>query len=139
MSDRAPLPPEPGERIVERFAADRTAYIRDHAVMAALGMVAAVGALYLLGNPDAWVGAPAALLAIAVRGAYLASEALADRWHLTDRRLLGPTGIAVPLSSIATVRRLGSAVQVVTQKGDKHLLRYMADPRAVQARIEAAR
>lgn len=139
MSDRARLSPAEGERVVERFEPDRATYIRDHTWLAALGMVGAVGVLYLLGNPDYWVGAPAALLAVGVRGAYLASEALTDRWDLTDRRLLGPAQRAIPLADIAAVRRIGSAVQVVTAGGDKHLLKYLAQPADVQARIEAAR
>ena len=138
MSDRTKAPP-PGERVIERFAADRQTYVRDHTALAAGGMVVAVAALYLLGNPDFWVGAPAALLAVAVRGWYLASEALTDRWDLTERRLLGPAGRDVPLSDIETVRRLGSAVQLVTRTGDKHLMKYLADADAVKARIEAAR
>jgi len=139
MSDREPGPPPEGERVVERFLADRAVYIRDHTWMAALGMVGAMGVLYLMGNPDFWVGAPAALLAIAVRGAYLASEALSDRWDLTERRLLGPAGRDILLDNIAAVRRLGSAVQIVTKTGDKHLMKYMADAAAVQARLERRR
>jgi hypothetical protein len=127
------------ERVLARFAADRAAYVRTHLWMAAAGMAGSMAVLWALGNADWWVGAPAAALAIAVRGGYLASEALADVWELTPRRLRGPRGRDVPLADLAEVRTLGSAVQLVTRKGDKHLIRYLADAPAAKARIEAAR
>ena len=76
----------------------------------ALGM----GVLWAMGNPHLWTGAVGGLAAIAVRAFYVASDELQARWDLTDRRLLGPQTRAVRLAEIATVRRLGSAVQVVT-------------------------
>jgi hypothetical protein len=126
------------ERVLARFAPDRSVYIRDHVVIA-VGATAAVAAvLWFLGIADIWVAFVAAPLAIAVRGAYLASEELAVVWELTDRSLNGP-GRTVPLSDIETVRTIGSAAQVVTRSGDKHLIKYMADPKAVAARIVGER
>jgi hypothetical protein len=34
---------------------------------------------------------------------------------------------------------MGSFVQIVTDAGDKHLIKYLDDPAAVAARIDAAR
>jgi hypothetical protein len=78
------------------------------------------------------------LAAVAVRGGYLASDELQARWDLTDRRLLGPLTRAVPLADIRLVRGLGSAVQVVTRSGDKHLIKYQADRTETEARLRAA-
>ncbi|MEL6204591.1 MAG: hypothetical protein AAFR47_04680 [Pseudomonadota bacterium] len=130
-------------RVVERFAPDRDVYIRSYLWLAAAGMVGAVVVLYLLGNSTPWVGAPAALLAIAVRGGYLASEELGQRWQLTERSVRqvsaeGRVGRSVALSDMAEVRRLGSAVQIVTQDGHKFLLKYLSEPEAVRQRLAAA-
>ena len=67
------------------------------------------------------------------------SEALSDRWRLTKTRLIGPGGRILPLSSIQTVRPILGAVQVITRSGDKHLIKYLADPDAVADRIARAR
>ena len=122
------------ERVVARFSPDRRIYIRDQLVIAVAATAAVAAVLWFLGNADIWVAFIAAPLAIAVRGAYLASEELAITWELTDRSLNGP-GRTVALSDIETVRTIGSAAQVITRSGDKHLMKYMADPRAVAARI----
>jgi len=139
----AASPDEGSARVLERFRPDRDVYIRAHLWMAAAGMIAAVVVLTLLGNPAAWVGAPAALLAIAVRGAYLASEELGQRWDLTETEIAHVTvdGLrtrGVPVGGFAKVRRLGSAVQVVGTNGDKLMLKYLADPDAVRARLGRA-
>jgi len=94
--------------------------------------------LWAMGNPHVWTGAVGGLAAVAVRAGYVASDELGARWDLTDRRLLGPQTRAVRLAEIATLRRLGSAVQVVTRAGDKHLIKYQADGAATRARIERA-
>ena len=129
---------EPGERVVESFRADRMAYWRDHAWMAAGAMTLGMVVLWAIGNPHVWTGAVGGLAAIAVRAGYLASDEMKARWDLTDRRLLGPLGKQAWLREIAQLRGLGSAVQVVTTGGDKHLMKYLADRDAVKARIEAA-
>lgn len=128
-----------GEHVVRSFHPDRMTYWRDHAWMAALAMAAGMGILWAIGNPHAWTGALGGLAAIAVRAFYLASDELKARWDLTDRRLLGPQGRMVRLGDIARVRGLGSAVQVVTRAGDKHLIKYQADRAATEARILSAR
>lgn len=127
-----------GERVLESFPADRATYVRDHAAMAAVAMAGGMIVLWLLGNPYLWTGAVGGLAAIAVRGFYLASEDLSARWDLTDRRLLGPMGRIVPLASIAQIRALGSAVQIVTTGGDKHLIKYQANKDTTRRAIARA-
>jgi hypothetical protein len=133
------------------FRSDRAAYLRTNAWLAAAAMVAGMGALWAIGNPHVWTGAVGGLAAIALRAWYVASEELALDWRLTPTHLEGPTrrpmddgapaapAWRVALRDIARVRTMGSFVQVVTVPGDKHLLKYLADPPAVAARIEAAR
>jgi hypothetical protein len=134
---------EASGHVLERFRPDRDIYIRDHLWMAALGMIGAVGVLYLMGNGHPWIGAPAALLAIAVHGAYLASEELGQRWDLTTTEVAhvdvdGRRTRGIPLAAIATVRKLGSGVQVVATGGDKLMLKYLSAPDTVRARLERA-
>lgn len=131
-------PLQPGERVVTQFRPDRATYWRDHAWLAAAAMALGMAVLWAIGNPHLWTGAVGGLAAIAVRAFYVASDELQARWDLTDRRLLGPQTRAVPLAQIATVRGLGSAVQVVTRSGDKHLIKYQADRAGTEARLRAA-
>ena len=126
------------ETVIARFAADPATYWRSHAVMAVAGAIGAGVVLVLLGNPYPWTAPLAAVLAIGARAAYLAPEALADVWRLTDRRLIGPAGRIVPLPQVALARPFLGAVQVVTRTGDKHLMKYLADPAATAARILSA-
>jgi hypothetical protein len=130
---------EPGERVLERFRGDRGTYWREHAWLAALAMAAGMAILWALGNPYVWTGAIGGLAAIAVRALYLASDETRMEWWLTNDRLLGPGPRAIALDNVAAVRSLFSAVQVVTVTGDKHLLKYQADPKSVIAAIEGAR
>jgi hypothetical protein len=109
-----------GERVIHSFHPDRSAYRRDHAWLAAGAMALGMGILWAIGNPHVWTGAVGGLAAIAVRGFY------------------GPQTRVVRLSEIKTVRGLGSAVQVITAAGDKHLIKYQADRAGVEARIRAA-
>lgn len=147
MSDpiisRSPLHPttplEPGESVLTSFQGDRSSYWREHAWLAAIAMAVGMGPLWALGNPNVWTGAIGGLLAIAVRGLYLASDETRMRWDLTNRRLLGPGPRAIALENIAEVRSMFSAVQVVTQSGDKHLLKYQADTGNVIERINSVR
>jgi hypothetical protein len=104
--------------------------------MAAAAMGIGMAILWAMGNPHIWTGAVGGLAAVALRGAYIASDELAVRWDLTNRRLLGPGGRAIPLSQIKTLNTLGSAVQIVTHTGDKHLMKYQSDPATTRARIE---
>lgn len=121
-----------------RFTPDRAAYIRSHTWLAALGMGGAMVVLWALDNPYVWTGAPAGLAAVALRGWYMASEELAVVWQIDNDRLTGPAERNIPLNQIAVVRSLGSFVQVITQSGDKHLIKYQADPAATVAAIQAA-
>jgi len=127
-----------GETVLASFRPDRATYWRDHAWLAAAAMAIGMAVLWAMGNPHVWTGAVGGLAAVAVRAGYVASDELGARWDLTDRRLLGPQTRAVRLGEIATLRRLGSAVQVVTRAGDKHLIKYQADGAATRARIERA-
>jgi hypothetical protein len=127
-----------GERVLHSFHPDRATYWRDHAWLAAGAMALGMAVLWAVGNPHAWTGAVGGLAAIAVRAGYVASDELKARWDLTDHRLLGPQTRAVRLAEIKTVRGLGSAVQVVTATGDKHLIKYQPDRAGTEARIRAA-
>lgn len=127
-----------GEHVVHSFAPDRAAYWRDHAWMAAAAMAVGMGILAAMGNPHVWTGAIGGLAAIGIRAFYLASDEMTARWDLTDRRLLGPGGRAIPLRDITRIRSLGTAVQIITQGGDKHLIKYQADRAAVTDRLRAA-
>jgi hypothetical protein len=106
--------------------------------MAAAAMGIGMAILWVMGNPHVWTGAVGGLAAIAIRAFYIASDELAARWDLTDRRLLGPGGRAVPLGQIKALNKLGSAVQVITHGGDKHLIKYQADSTATRTQIERA-
>ncbi|PVA09681.1 hypothetical protein DC366_13080 [Pelagivirga sediminicola] len=136
---RQSLPPLAADETVRQtFRADRGAYWRDHAWMAAAAMAAGMAILAALGNPHVWTGAVGGLAAIALRAFYLSTDALKSEWQLTDRRLLGPGPTAVALSDIGKVRGIGSAVQVITRSGDKYLLKFLPDRSAAQARIASA-
>jgi hypothetical protein len=133
-----PAPLLEGEKVVQEFHPDRTAYWRAHLVMAVfLGIFAGLVLLWQ-GNPYPVVGPVAAVLAIGIRAAYVASEAMAEVWRLTDRRLLGPAGRVVPLPQLQAARPFLGAVQVTTTTGDKHLIKYQADPAAVATRLLSA-
>jgi hypothetical protein len=141
IPDRSTSAPalEPGEKIVTELASDRGRYWRDHAVLALLGMAGAGAVLWFIGSEHAAIGALGAVLALAVRGAYLAGEQLKMRWLLTDRRLILPSGGAVMLLEIETLRRLMGDLQIVTRAGDKHLIKHLADPEAARATIADAK
>ncbi len=120
------------------FTPDKGAYVRTNAWIAAGAMAAAMIILWLIGNPYVWTGAPAGLAAIGLRAWYLASEELAARWTMSDDTLTGPGPRTVPLNQISAVNTMGSFVQIVTKGGDKHLIKYQADPAATKALIERA-
>lgn len=126
-----------GEKVVQEFRPDRATYWRAHLVMAViLGVLAGLVLLWLV-NPYPVVGPVGAVLAIAARAAFVQSEALSEVWRLTNRRLLGPAGRAIPLTDIKTARPFLGAVQVVTRTGDKHLIKYQTNADAVADRLLA--
>ena len=120
------------------FTPDKGAYVRTNAWLAALAMAGAMVILWLIGNPYVWTGAPAGLAAIGLRAWYLASEELVAKWEMTDTTLTGPGPRKVALNQINTVNTIGSFVQIVTKGGDKHLIKYQADPAATKAAIKWA-
>jgi len=130
-----PAPLEPGEVLLAEWRADPGVYWKNHLILSVVLGFAAGLVLVAMGNPHPWTGPVAAVLAVFARAFYLRSEALGDTWRLTPRRLLGPGGRIVPLSSIETVRPFLSDVLVITPAGDKHLMKYLADAPAVIARI----
>ena len=133
----APL--QDGETVVAEFKADRMAYWRGHLIMAVV--LGAAAGLFLVwqGNPYPVAGPFGAVIAIGLRAAYLASEALSETWRLTDRRLLGPGGRAIPRAQIKGARAFLGAVQVTTSAGDRHLIKYQADPTATATHITGGR
>lgn len=135
----APEPLLPGEVLLHTWAADKATYWRGHGIMAVIGGFIAGVVLVYLQNPDPWVGPLAAIAALGLRGWYLASEALALSWRLTDRRLLGPGGRTLRLADIDKARPFLGDVQIITRSGDKHLMKYMAQASPVVAAIEAAK
>lgn len=134
-----PQPLAEGEVVEAVFRADRAAYLRTTLILAVVFGTLAGGVLLAMGNPHPWAGPLAAILAIGARSAYLASEALRAEWRLTDRRLLGPGGQAIPRGQIAQARRMFGDVVVVTRTGDKHLIKYQADADTVIAALEGRR
>nr|WP_232897270.1 hypothetical protein [Pontibaca salina] len=107
--------------------------------MAALAMAGAMFVLWLMDDPNIWVGAIAGLGAIAVRGWYMLSEEMTAVWELDANALHGPAERHVPLARIARLRRIGSFVQIITDGGDKHLIKFQSDPNATIETIERAR
>lgn len=126
-----PLPLAEGERLVTELRPEPQVYWRAHLVMAVILGVGAGLVLLWVQNPYPVLGPLGAALAIAARAAFVQSEAMAEVWRLTDRRLLGPRGQAVPLAELLTARPFLGAVQVTTTLGDRHLLKYQGDPPAV--------
>lgn len=126
----------PGEELLVSFGAERATYIRDHATMAAIAMALGMAILWATGNPHVWTGAIGGLAAVALRGWYVASDELAQRWDLTNHRLLGPGGRSIGLGEVKEINTLISAVQVVTRTGGKHLIKYQPDGKATKAVIE---
>ncbi len=121
-----------------RFTPDCATYIRSNAWLAAFAMAGAMAVLWLVGEAHVWTGAVGGLAAIALRAWYLADEELAAEWLLSGDTLTGPGGRAVRLGDIAQVRSLGPMVQIITQGGDKHLIKHQPDPARAVAQIKAA-
>ena len=142
MSEHRMTPNSPladGEEVLTSFRADRATYTRTNTWMAVLAMALGMGVLWFLGNPHVWTGAVGGLLAVTIRAAYLMSEELSVRWDLTNMRLLGPMDRAIRLGEIKELNKLGSVVQVVTNSGNKYLVKYQADPAETIRKINAAK
>jgi hypothetical protein len=133
------VPLDSDERLLTSLTPDAGVYWRSNGVMAVVFAALAGVALVVMQQPAPWVGPLGAVLAIGLRAAYLKSEALGEVWRLTNRRLLGPAGRIVPLSSLKAAEPFFGAVQLITQGGDKHLIKYQLDAVAVVAAIEKAK
>ena len=122
-----------------RFTGDLATYVKEHIMLAAIGSVAAVAILMAMGNEHAWTGVVGAVLAIGVRGVYVASEQVGMTWILTNRRVISPAGLTIPRTDIQTVRRIFSAAQIITRSGDKFMLKYQKDPLETARTIEGGK
>lgn len=136
MSPNTPL--NDGEEVLTSFRSDRATYTRTNAWMAVLAMAGGMAILWLLGNPYVWTGAIGGLFAVAVRAFYMMSEEMSVRWDLTNQRVLGPMDRVIRLDEIKALNKMGSVVQVVTNAGDKYLIKYQASPTETIRQIKAA-
>ncbi len=120
------------------FAPDRMTYVRSHATLAAVAMSGGMIILWAIGNPYVWTGAIGGLAAVIVRGWYLMDEELAQGWEIAETGLKGPGLRFAGFDEIDKLRSLGSAVQIITRGGDKHLIKYQPEPAETIARITTA-
>ena len=132
------LPLGDGEEEIMRMTADTVTFWRSQAWMALFFSVVGAGILIGMGNPHWWTANVGAVLAIGVRAFYLGPDERKSVWVLTNQRMMGPQNKVTTLDNITKVNVIWTAVQVVTLNGDKHLIRYQADPDAVKDAIEAA-
>jgi len=121
-----------------RFLPDRKTWLRGQIRLALLAMIGAMLVLKLLSNPNVWVGAVAGMAAIALRSWYLASEEMAAKWVIDGDTISGPQERQIKLEQIKKIRILGSFVQIITKTGDKHLIKYQANPVATRSAIQQA-
>ncbi|MEP2532086.1 hypothetical protein [Shimia sp.] len=128
-----------GEEVLHSLRADRATYVRTNAWLAAFAMGAGMLILWMLDNPYVWTGAIGGLAAVTVRAFYMMSEELSVRWDITNQRVLGPMQRAIRLGEIRTLKTMGSVVQIVTQSGDKHLIKYQASPKDTVSLIRRAK
>ncbi len=123
---------------ITRFKGDKAVFIRVQVVMALVGAILITGGLVLAGNPNWWVGIVGSFAGIAMRGYYIADEQLGFEWVLTATHLHSPSERAIGLGEIKAVRSLLGSVQVITNDGEKHLIKYQATPEQVIAEINGA-
>jgi len=129
-----------GEKLLAEFRPDKGRYWRAQGIMAVVLMAVAGLFLWVIDSPYPAIGSLGAILAVAVRAAYLSSETMGLVWRLTDRRLTLPDGQrSVNLLDIERVRTILGDVQVITTSGDKHLLKHVPDGADAIAQIEKAR
>ena len=124
---------------IARYSGNKAVFIRVQVIMALIGAALITGGLYLTGNPDWWVGIVGSFAGIAMRGYYIADEQLGFEWVLTSTQLIGPLERAIGLHEIKALRSLLGSVQVITNDGDKYLIKYQAAPEQVIAEINAAK
>ena len=134
-----PRPLSEGEILLASIRPDRGVYLRNTLILMAVFGVIAGGVLVAMGDPNPWVGPLAAILGLGARAWFLASEALAAEWRLTDRRLLGPAGQVIARADLAEARKVFGEVAVVTRAGEKFLIKYPADPEAVIATLRGGK
>jgi len=121
-----------------RFKGNKAVFVRVQVVMALAGATLITGGLYLAGNPDWWIGIVGSFAGIAMRGCYIADEQLGFEWVLTPTHLISPSERAIGLGEIKAVRSVLGSVQVITNDGEKHLIKYQAAPEKVIAEINGA-
>ncbi len=121
------------------FSPDRDTYIKTHKIMGVVAMALGFGVLWIAGNPHAWTGLVGGAAAVALRGWYLKDEELGHDWVMGGGALNGPGGRRVFLADLVKVKSIGSAVQLINTAGDKHLIKFQADPEATINKINAAR
>jgi hypothetical protein len=121
------------------FKPDMPTYIRAHTVMTAFAMAGGMLILWLIDNPHIWTGAIGGFAAVAIRGWYMADEIMDEVWTMNSTSLTGPYERKARLDEITKVRMVFGSVQIITQSGDKHLIKYQPDPKAVIQQINAAR
>lgn len=124
------------DEVLATFSGNRTTYIKEHVMLAAIGSVGAVALLMATGNDHAWTGVVGAVAAIVIRGVYVYSEQCAQTWTLTPTTLVSPAGVQIARRDIAQVRTIFSAAQVITHKGDKYMIKYQSDPAKTAAIIQ---
>ncbi|WP_052245321.1 hypothetical protein [Halocynthiibacter namhaensis] len=124
------------ETVITSFTGNKRTYIRDHIWLAGFAMLFGMAALWLFGNAHIWTGAVGGFFAIAIRGFYLASDDLKARWDLTNQRIMGPQERIADLTEIVEMKVIISSVQLITQSGLKHLIRFQVDPQDTIAQIE---
>lgn len=141
MPDTRPTtrPPSP-ERLIAEFRPSGAVYARTHGVIALLAAAAVLAGTVVLGAAAPWVWALPLVAALAVIArAMVGRGVLAGVWRLTDRRLTGPGGVDQPLTGVADVRPALGSVVVQVAGGGAHVIRHMANPGDVVAKVSAAR
>ncbi len=136
MSNVTPLP---NETVIMEIRPDRSVYNREHLILALLGAALMYGGLMYVGNPFPWTGIVGSFIAIFIRWFYVASEAMDNVWTLTDKRLYGPSERSILLADIDQARSLFSATQIITDDGEKYMIKYLADPKGCAEKILATR
>jgi len=131
--------PRPTETVIAEIRPDRRVYNLEHLILAFLGAALMYGALLFIGNPFPWTGIVGSFFAIFIRWIYVASEAMENVWTLTDKRLYGPAERSIPLGDIDQARSLFSATQIITDDGEKYMIKYLAAPKAVAKKILSTR